>query len=112
MSPDEVDTDDIEASEAALKAWDAKDPSGAFEFLKARWAYADWGWSEKDGEDGERIYEISTAGWSDNEALMYALRRNRFFWFFHWYSERRGGHYEFRVRSNFRARTTPQEGDR
>lgn len=80
-----------------VKAWPAEDCAAMLAFVKARWWAADWGWSEGDTEEG-RLYSISTAGWSDNEEWIGALRENvHHFWTFCWHSQRRGGHFEFLV---------------
>ena len=52
----------------------------------------------KDG--GYWVYEMSTGGWSGNEALIEALQGNHMFWLINWYSSRRGGHYVFKVRAD------------
>lgn len=89
--PDETELEEIETF------------SGNWHQLLARvkelWWAPDWGWSEQDIEDGTvREYSVSTGGWSGNEDLIYALEHNWMFWPLNWYSNRRGGHYIFRVK--------------
>jgi len=68
------------------------------EYIRRIWAYADAGyWSETTDGD-KRIYHISTAGWSGNEDIIYAMRRNVFFWVKCWLQETRGGHFIFEVK--------------
>lgn len=70
------------------------------DYVRGLWAYADWGWSERDYDvlkTSGRRYNLSTAGWSGNESLIEALRENDIFWNLCWISNRRGGHYEFHV---------------
>jgi hypothetical protein len=67
--------------------------------IKEVWAFGSWGWREEDvEEDGEKYhrYDISTGGWSGNEALILALEAN-LFWLFYWVQSNRGGHYVFEV---------------
>ena len=66
-------------------------------YIYERWKYADWGWREPDAD--HECYHISTAGWSGNESLIEAMEANRMFWLMTWQSSRRGGHYEFKVRT-------------
>jgi len=49
-------------------------------------------------EDFVHVYNLSTGGWSGNEDLVYALKENHLWWMLNWYSSRRGGHYEFRIK--------------
>jgi|GEM_PF-5977899 len=46
------------------------------DFVRPRWAYADCGyWIERDG-----LVYAATAGWSENEELLQAMRANGLFW--------------------------------
>lgn len=40
---------------------------------------------------------LSTAGWSGNEDIIHAVRKNSFFWSMCWEWSKRGGHYKFSV---------------
>lgn len=73
-----------------IKNLDCKDFHGFMDFIHDNWEFADWGW-KRDGE----IYFISTAGWSGNEDIIYAMKQNQIFWMTYWYQSRRGGHYIF-----------------
>lgn len=59
-----------------------------------------WHWGDMMGKyDKEKgCFEISTGGWSGNESIITALEKS-FFWCFHWYQSRAGGHYWFKVKS-------------
>lgn len=66
------------------------------------WYYPDWGWHEEEKKHNYfdhvvREYNISTGGWSGNEEVIMALRRNFLFWTMCWEQTRRGGHYIFQV---------------
>ena len=85
-----------------IKAWPMIDLPGWFAFIKSCWWAADWGWTEREtedrllGRDRVRRYDISTGGWSGNEAVIDAMEANKdWCWFFSWVSSRRGGHYSF-----------------
>lgn len=63
-----------------------------------------WMWQDRfcAGHDQLRkvyVYELSTGGWSGNEELIEALRKNRMFWISCWVQSRRGGHYIFEIRA-------------
>lgn len=93
-----------EAELAKIRGWDHRDPRGLMDYVRERWHMADWGWKQEDKVKpearllGERWYHISTGGWSGNESIVEAMQENQLFWTLSWYSSRRGGHYEFRVR--------------
>jgi len=56
-------------------------------------------------KDGDKyVYTLSTGGWSGNEELIDALMENHLWWMFSWYSSRRGGHYEFRIKTKEKRR--------
>jgi len=97
----------LEAAMEKIRAWPWKDPRGLFAYLRSLWAYADWGWHEKETKRAT-FFHISTAGWSDNEALIGALEENRMIMFLCWVQSRRGGHYVFRIeRAMFPEKETP-----
>ena len=48
-------------------------------------------------EDGEWIMEFITGGWSENEAILSAMRSNELLWMECWHSSYRGGRYKFSV---------------
>lgn len=75
-------------------------------FVRSLWWSPEWGWSVdarrvREYKSGplQRRYRVSTGGWSGNESLIDALRRNFIFWAVCWRSSRRGGHYVFEVPS-------------
>ena len=85
-----------------IAEWSHKDGFGELlSFVKSIWAYSDWGWSEKEGVNiihkPVTEYHISTAGWSSNEEIIGALRRNFVFWGMCFKSHQSGGHYMFHV---------------
>ena len=89
----------------AIKLWHWSDAKGWFEFIKSLWAYRDWGWKEGMFEDdymreGEKSYQyhISTAGWSGNESIIYAMKESGMMWHLNWVQSRRGGHYIFELK--------------
>lgn len=70
-------------------------PHELMAFVKSIW-WMEYGWYETD-DDGDRIYGMSTGGWSGNEEIVDALDdgMSGTFWRNYWHSTRRGGHYEF-----------------
>lgn len=76
-----------------ISEWSYYDFKGLMDYVKERWEYADDGYWK---QDGNRYY-LSTAGWSGNEDIIQALKKNFMFWNMCWYSSKRGGHYEFEL---------------
>ncbi len=73
-----------------IRQWDAMDYYGLMEYVRERW-YFDTYFRQV----GDTFY-LSTAGWSGNEDIVAAIQGNvHYWWMFHWYSSRRGGHYIF-----------------
>jgi hypothetical protein len=82
-----------------IEKWDFMQKSivPLIEYVQKRWQYADSGYFEVKGKRVLKI-RMSTAGWSGNESLIEALRKNIIFWTFYWAKSVRGGHYFFKVR--------------
>lgn len=86
-----------------IKEWPVehmRDLRYLMEYVKTRWNWPDWGWSEEDVEEhgqAVREYRISTGGWSGNESLIAALESNTMFSIIAPWSWRRGGHYVYRI---------------
>jgi hypothetical protein len=92
-----------------ISIWHWNDPKGWFKFIEEIWYMPSWGWREYDEphprndmeQYKDRIvhkYNISTAGWSGNESIIYAMQENRMMWCLNWEQSRRGGHYIFELR--------------
>ena len=82
-----------------IASWPAGDYSGLMEYIRDRWTYAKIGYFSVVGTVQKGRYCLSTGGWSGNEAIIEALQCNAVFWLMCWESSRRGGHYEFEVKS-------------
>ena len=70
-------------------SWPHTDPWGLVDYLKNIWWYP-----ERQIRTGPAWVELSTAGWSGNEDIIEALKKNGF-WFLYWEKSERGGHYRF-----------------
>jgi hypothetical protein len=66
---------------------------GVLNFIKSIWYHSDIAWDET---EAGRV-KISTVGWSGNEDLIGAMRKNRAFWSFAFENEHVGGHFTFRL---------------
>lgn len=86
-----------EEAEEILEKWDSEDREGFFQFIKSIWRYPDWGWEEVTNEEGNREYHISTGGWSGNEIILSAMKKNIIIWHYTWVQSRTGGHYIFEI---------------
>ena len=107
MSTNPMLDEDGYPTQAALdiiQLWHWSDPKGWFAFIKSLWAMKSFGWSEGEAPHDWKpntvtyLYEISTAGWSGNEAIITAMEENIDLWHFNWVQSRRGGHYIFELR--------------
>lgn len=84
-----------------IELWPYTDEKGWFIFIESIWAMKHFGWAEGEApHDWDKnktvyLYEISTAGWSGNEAIIRAMENNDFLWHQVWVQSRRGGHYIF-----------------
>jgi hypothetical protein len=92
---------------ALIKA--CPDPQAWFAAIKRLWWEPMWGWSEVNSATGRIVMlEISTGGWSGNEALIVAMQQNPL-WGQTWESTRRGGHYMFQFTKQGRADPAPTD---
>jgi hypothetical protein len=88
-----------------IEKWHWTDSKGWFEFIKSIWHLASWGWHEgeepHDWDATQKVYRynVSTAGWSGNEAIVRSMQANEWMWHFNWVQSRRGGHYIFELKN-------------
>lgn len=75
-----------------IRQWDYEKLPELMEYVRGIWWMADWGFRSRG-----RTFRLSTGGWSGNEEIIEALKRNAMFWMMCWRSSRRGGHYVFRL---------------
>jgi hypothetical protein len=73
------------------------------EYVKAVWWYPERQFELRKGRDHLRRracmkLELHTGGWSGNESVICALRRNYLFWSMFWRKTYAGGHYYFEIR--------------
>jgi len=79
-----------------------KAPYKLLDYIQSLWMFNDWGWKEQEtldmvGSPKTRIF-LSTGGWSGNESIIEALKKNRrHFWQIFWEESRRGGHYKLLI---------------
>lgn len=76
-----------------VRTWEAGDGPGLLTHLRAVWWNGETLVSPPVSE--EDCWRFSTGGWSGNEALIEAMLNNKMWFWLHWISSRRGGHYEF-----------------
>ena len=80
-----------------IERWHWLRPRELFDFIKSIWWMPDWGWHENiEGEN--TTLNISTAGWSGNESIIYSLKKTEHIWSVNWVQSRRGGHYIFEIK--------------
>lgn len=103
---DMIDVDGYPTIEAleCIERWPWEYEKEWFEFIHDLWHLRSFGWSEGEApHDWDKdktvyIYELSTAGWSGNEAIIRAMEKNDMLWHLVWVQSRRGGHYIFELR--------------
>jgi hypothetical protein len=106
MQEELVDEDGYptEAALTIVRIWHWSDAKGWFEFIRSIWHLASWGWREGEADHDYRKdekvyrYNISTAGWSGNEAIIREMEQNSMTWHLNWVQSRRGGHYIFELK--------------
>ena len=75
------------------------------DIIEKVWWMPDWGlrkkkpYTERLTKQRVYTYYMSTGGWSGNESLINALKRNVLFWMY-WRASRVGGHFTFRFPVN------------
>jgi hypothetical protein len=98
-----LDEDGYPTSDALtiVELWPFEDEKGWFIFIESLWAMKSFGWAEGEAPhdwDKDKVvylYELSTAGWSGNEAIIRSMEENDALWHMTWVQSRRGGHYIF-----------------
>lgn len=79
-------------TERAIANWDFRDAPGWLAYIQASWNHH---YGRIWREDG--LIKMATGGWSGNEAIVEAMRRNSLLWSMLWESSHRGGLEVFRV---------------
>lgn len=104
MQEDPLDEDGYPTGAALeiIEIWPGDDCKGWFKFIEGLWYFHHWGWTEGECMDDTfdrkaYYYNISTAGWSGNESVIRAMKRNWSLWHLTWEQSRRGGHYVFQL---------------
>jgi len=76
--------------------------------IEDEWWSAEWGFKRTtlpdifkemgidDGVSNQLALELHTGGWSGNEDILLALKKNKWFYMFYWDMSRVGGHEYFR----------------
>jgi hypothetical protein len=80
-----------------ITRWDfqKQDIMEFLDYLRSIWWNADWG-IVCTGKQVLRL-QLHSGGWSGNEDVIYALRRNFIFWSICWLKSERGGHHYFKI---------------
>lgn len=81
-----------------IAEWPHDDFQGLVAFVEDIWWMPEWGFLKDDMPGGFSL-ELHTGGWSGNEQIVEALKRNRMFWAMCWVKSERGGHYWFKIES-------------
>ena len=80
-----------------IEMWRWDQPYEWFDFIKNIWDSANHSWRQATFNDGSIRLEISTMGWSGNEAIISAMMKNEMLWYETWLASYRGGHFFFDV---------------
>lgn len=87
-----------EASLKAIEEWDIlkQGVQGLLDLVEENTYTPDWSFSVR----GKKVlrFEYHTGGWSGNEDVISALRRNILFFAVFWEKSTRGGHYYFKIK--------------
>lgn len=88
----------------ALETWDWHEAAAGLKFAAAAWHWPEWVGEELrenergivNAETGERFVRFATGGWSGNESVIAALKRNRVLCALTWCLSARGGLHIFK----------------
>lgn len=97
----------------AIETWPWQDIEGLFKLIRELWWIKGWGVTDTLTEAEKevchddihstlqpcRYLRFATGGWSGNESLIHALRRNHIVWSTTWVLSARGGLHIFRFRN-------------
>jgi len=80
-----------------IDTWDFKKSSvrDFIEFVRRIWWMPDFGF-ELRGKN-VLVLDLHTGGWSGNESIIEALKRNFIFWAVSWVRSEKGGYYRFKI---------------
>jgi hypothetical protein len=89
---------------AAIEQWPYQDAAGCLDFVRAAWHWPDWqceGLRDEEAsvvhaEPDDQYARFATGGWSGNESLIHALKRNQMICTLTWQLSARGGLHIFR----------------
>lgn len=75
-----------------IAKWNFVEVNSCFDFIENLW------WTpDLIQRDGSTVF-MSTGGWSGNEDIISAMKRNALLWNVCWVQSRKGGHYIFKMR--------------
>ena len=76
-----------------IEKWPYDDCRGLFDFIEPLWI--NYGRILRPNPD---TFDLATGGWSGNEDIIQAMRKNVMFWSICWQLSERGGRYVFEVK--------------